>query len=159
MTDEQLQVYTARITQANRTELIVIMYELLLQDITDAIEAHQKNDMPQYERSLKHASRYMNELLGCLNHEYDISNQLYRLYTYANKKIIDGMFQKKIDYVEEAKEIMQALHQSFIEVAKQDKSKPLMQNTQQVYAGLTYGKGVLNEISMDPNHAFRGFKA
>ncbi|BBF44556.1 hypothetical protein lbkm_3269 [Lachnospiraceae bacterium KM106-2] len=101
----------------------------------------------------------MNELLGCLNHEYDISNQLYRLYTYANKKIIDGMFQKKIDYVEEAKEIMQALHQSFIEVAKQDKSKPLMQNTQQVYAGLTYGKGVLNEISMDPNHAFRGFKA
>lgn len=34
-----------------------------------------------------------------------------------------------------------------------------MQNTQQVYAGLTYGRGTLNEVFMNPNEYARGFKA
>ena len=34
-----------------------------------------------------------------------------------------------------------------------------MSNTQQVYAGLTYGRGSLNEMYVDPNQASRGFRA
>ena len=35
-------------------------------------------------------------------------------------------------------------------MAKQDFEGPIMQNTQQIYAGLTYGKGYFNESYMDP---------
>jgi len=35
----------------------------------------------------------------------------------------------------------------------------VMQNSQKLTAGLTYGKGRLNEICVDPNEAKRGFLA
>jgi flagellar protein FliS len=53
---------------------------------------------------------------------------------------------------------MEKLRKSFEEVAKQDTSGSVVQNSQKVYAGLTYGKGTLNEVFMD-NEAARGFKA
>ena len=56
------------------------------------------------------------------------------------------------------KENMEKLRKSFEEVAKQDTSGSVVQNSQKVYAGLTYGKGTLNEVFMD-NEAARGFKA
>ena len=45
---------------------------------------------------------------------------------------------------------------SFVEAAKQDKSAPLMKNTQQVYAGMTYARGAVNEDYMDVD-SHRGF--
>ena len=50
---------------------------------------------------------------------------------------------------------MGKLCKAFEEVAKHDTSKSVVQNSQQVYAGLTYGKGTLNEVFMD-NEAARG---
>ena len=44
------------------------------------------------------------------------------------------------------------------EVAKQDTSEPLMHNTQQVYAGMTYGKEQLNE-NFQESDTSRGFFA
>ena len=51
---------------------------------------------------------------------------------------------------------MHRLYTSFLEVAKQDKSAPLMKNTQQVYAGMTYARGAVNEDYMDVD-SHRGF--
>ncbi|OYO98714.1 flagellar protein FliS, partial [Lachnotalea glycerini] len=46
---------------------------------------------------------------------------------------------------------------AFTEVAKKDDSPVLMGNTQQVYAGLTYGKGSLTE-SFSNQGSNRGFR-
>ena len=54
---------------------------------------------------------------------------------------------------------MGGLHESFEKIAQEDTSETVMKNSQQVYAGLTYGKGTLNEVFMNPNEASRGFKA
>ena len=51
------------------------------------------------------------------------------------------------------------LKTAFEKVAESDDSAPLMENTQSVFAGLTYGKGSLNETDLDPNAANRGFLA
>ena len=48
------------------------------------------------------------------------------------------MYENRLDGVQEAEHIMHRLYTSFVEAAKQDKSAPLMKNTQQVYAGMTY---------------------
>ena len=53
---------------------------------------------------------------------------------------------------------MDELGDAFEQLAEQDKSKPLMGNTQKVIAGITYGKGTLNESLMG-NQASRGFWA
>ncbi len=66
------------------------------------------------------------------------------------------MYENRLDGVQEAEHIMHRLYTSFVEVAKQDKSAPLMKNTQQVYAGMTYARGAVNEDYMDVD-SHRGF--
>lgn len=66
------------------------------------------------------------------------------------------MYENRLDGVQEAEHIMHRLYTSFVEVAKQDESAPLMKNTQQVYAGMTYARGAVNEDYMDVD-SHRGF--
>ena len=51
---------------------------------------------------------------------------------------------------------MRRLYGAFVEAAKQDQSEPVMKNTQQVYAGMTYARCALNEDFVD-NGNQRGF--
>lgn len=55
--------------------------------------------------------------------------------------------------------IFEALLPSFKEVAKQDDSEAVMKNVQTIYAGLTYGRGTLNETIDSGADANRGFEA
>ena len=56
--------------------------------------------------------------------------------------------------------VLRKLGESFREVAKTDKSEPVMGNTQQVYAGIIYGKGLsLDETLINPDSENRGFRA
>ena len=58
----------------------------------------------------------------------------------------------------EAKKVMDELGDAFDQVAKKDSSAPIMQNTQYVRAGVTYGREALNESLMG-NGTSRGFWA
>lgn len=46
--------------------------------------------------------------------------------------------------------------ESFEQVAKEDHSGPVMEHSQQLYAGLTYGKGTLNEVSFGEGSTYGG---
>ena len=48
------------------------------------------------------------------------------------------------------------LYDGFLHAAEQDHSEPLMKNTQQVYAGYTYGRDNLVETCQDSDSS-RGF--
>ena len=50
--------------------------------------------------------------------------------------------------------LLGSLKESFEKLAAQDESGPAMSNTQSVYAGLTYGKGTLNESMSSDNRGF-----
>ncbi len=159
MTKELIQAYTARITQASKTELVVITYEILLSDIKEAQTAFEIGDNSQYSKVLKHASTVINELMRSLDYQYEISYNLMSLYIYASKCLIEANYQKNIGLLENAAIVIQKLMAGFEEICSQDMSGPVMQNAQQLYAGLTYGKGTLNEVYIDPQEHNRGFKA
>ncbi len=159
MTDELLKSYTKRIAGASKSELVVIMYEVILTDLKDSIDAYENGDGDQFERSLKHSKRFLKELMASLDYSYKISFELMKLYIYVNKLIISAMFQKNKGFIEDAIIIMNRLLIGFVEVSKQDNSGPVMKNTEQIYAGLTYGKGILNEVAIGRNETKRGFKA
>ena len=69
-----------------------------------------------------------------------------------------AMYEQKADTIHAAGNVMRHLQDSFVQLAKEDVSAPLMGNAQQVTAGLTYGKGKLNE-SMGDMEINRGFFA
>ena len=159
MDRELAQDFTRRVTQASRTELVVITYEIILEDFRSAKTAFEKKDRELYEKELKHALRILNELIGALDFSIPISHDLLSLYSFVNKKIIRAQFHKEPQALDAAASVIETLRRAFKEISLLDHSGPVMQNTQQLYAGLTYGKGTLNEAYIDPNEVNRGFLA
>ncbi|HPU63797.1 MAG TPA: flagellar protein FliS [Mobilitalea sp.] len=159
MNKEAIRAFTARITQASRSELVVILYEITLAKIEEAVKAFNENNPDEYERELKGAHKCVNELMACLDYRYKISYDLMSLYIYVSKQIITALMKHDPKTLQYAKTVLQKLQAGFEEVSKTDNSGPMMKNTQQLYAGLTYGKGTLNETYINPNNKSRGFIA
>lgn len=157
MKEEAAKVFTTRIAQANRSGLVVILYDIILESLDEAKEFWKEGSEEGFERELSRAQKGLRELIATLDMQYDISRQLMPLYLYANRQLIDALRRKQPEPLEEAELVLKPLGKAFREVAKQDSSQALMEHTQQVYAGLTYGKGTLNETILSGQS--RGFKA
>ncbi len=145
MTNELKQEYTLKISQANRTAIIVIVYEIALSYLEDAKTSFAEDNMDDYKSSIKQAKNCIAQLIDALNFDYEISYRLMELYTFANRELVQAIVKKDTSHIDSAVKIIKSLHSSFSEVQKEDDSKPVMENTQTVYAGLTYGKTTLNE--------------
>ncbi|MBQ9118644.1 MAG: flagellar protein FliS [Lachnospiraceae bacterium] len=158
MEKEKLQEFTFRVTQASRSELIVIMYDIILTDTQTARAMLAEGKIAEYEKELKHAARFMNELMGALDYRYAISYELLSLYSFANKALIRAQMQRKAEPLDDVDMVLNKLREAFRVVSEQDISGPVMQNTEQVYAGLTYGRNSLNESLLDAGSK-RGFTA
>lgn len=159
MIKERLQEFTVRITQANRSELIVIMYDIMKADIEYAKELLSIGDFKGYDKECRHAQKIMHELMSTLDYRYAISYDLLSLYSFSNKRLIAAYMKKDSQYLDEVSVVIDNLKEGFVAVSQQDNSDPLMKNAQQIYAGLTYGRKSLNESAVAFNDTKRGFMA
>ena len=158
MDKEKIERYSFKVTQANRTQLVVIVYDIIMDDLRTAKEAYADHRIDDFVRTIKHGQKFLIELMRTLDCQYQISLDIMSLYLYINKKIIQAMIQRKPDALEGLEDILLKLRSSFDIISRTDYSGPVMQNTEQVYAGLTYHKGNLNEAYLDAgNQIKRGF--
>lgn len=157
MNKDSIQAYSKRIAQANRSELVVITYEIIIENIKIAQEKFE--DKVEFTSVLDKAQSFLRELMVSLDFEYKISYELMSLYIFVNKILIEAKQKDSIENLPRIQKIMEDLLSSFREVSKQDNSAPLMQNTQKVYAGLTYGRNDVNETAFAGNEEHRGFRA
>lgn len=155
MTDEIRKNFTMRITQANKSELVVILYEMYLIYLEDAIRA--EHDRQELREGIRKARGCINELMNSLDFDYELAYQLLQLYVYVNKEMAAADVKGSITPLENCKKVMQGLLEAYREVSRLDTSAPVMENTQTVYAGLTYGKGKLTESMVQQGN--RGFLA
>lgn len=158
MNQVQQKEYTARVAQANRSELVVIIYELFLIAIDEAKKAFHKGDLEVGVKEIKRAEGFLQELMGSLDKRYEIAEPLMRLYRYIYEQLIFSVIRRKMVNEEVIIEVMTNLKEAFTEVAKEDQSEAVMENAQQLYAGLTYGKGSLNEVLLSGDENNRGFR-
>ena len=155
MTKEELKDYGIKVTQASRTELIVIMYELTIRYIEDAVKAIGKGNEEEFRSDLKHAKSFISQLSASLDMKYEISVNLLSLYVFMNKVMVRAEINKETDELDRITQMLKKLRAAFNEVKKTDSSGPVMENTQQVYAGLTYNKSSLSEnMYSDYNRGF-----
>lgn len=160
MTKEQIQAYTLRISQASSCGLVVILYDIILEDIETARAAFAKGDREKYRADLKHAATFLNEMMGILDFAVPISYRLMSLYIYANGQLSLACAGNKEEALDNVVMVLTKLKAGFEGIETQDLGGPMMQNAQQVYAGLTYGgKGALNESYVNPKDYNRGFMA
>ncbi|MCH5273111.1 MAG: flagellar protein FliS [Lachnospiraceae bacterium] len=159
MKKELVKEFGMRVAQASRSELIVIMYEIILSDIQSAKEAFAADDTAAYEKELVHAGRFVSELMGSLDYRIGLSYHLMSLYIFAGRELTAAKVHKEPERLDGVAEVIETLLAGYKKVSEEDVSGPVMRNTQQVYAGLTYGRGTLNETFIDANAAKRGFIA
>lgn len=159
MNKEAIHSFTTRITQASKSELIVILYEMTLMELAEAKDSYQAGDRITFDKVLKKAHKYVNELIVALDYHYTLSYDLLNLYLYVNKRIVTAIVKQNPISLDSAETVIKKLLVGFEGVSKEDTSGPMMRNSQQLYAGLTYGKGKLNETYLDPDNRSRGFIA
>lgn len=155
MQKEQIQEFTSKITLSNRTGLTVVTYEILFAYLADAKSALKEERYEDYKQAIRQAQKCISELMVTLNFSYELAAELYRVYAYAKELLAKALYKRSEDEIAECENLMKMLHTSFVEVAKTDDSAPLMKNTEQVYAGYTYGRSDVNSSS-DANPS-RGF--
>lgn len=152
-----MQEYTRRITQANRSGLVLIKFEMFFTYLDDACAAFREEDNENFKASVRHADAVLRSFQETLDFSYKVSEPLYALYDFHRRQLAKAMLRHSLEEIESSREMLRAMYEAFCGVAKQDTSGPLMQNAQQVYAGYTYGKNDLNE-SYDIESS-RGFLA
>lgn len=159
MEKEKRQEYSTRVVQANRTELLVIVYEMLQEELKQAQVEYERKDFKAFDKALKNAQKFLNELMGTLDYQYELSFRLLSIYKFINKVIIRDRLQVRDDELEGCIRIIGRIHDAYAQIVSEDREGPVMKNVQQVYAGLTYGKHALSEVSVDESNGHRGLYA
>lgn len=145
MTDELKRQYTLRITQANRSELTVVVFDMALSYLEDVKAAETVKDRMAFREAIRHANGCINELLSSLDYQQTISVGLGALYTYMIRELALIDMRNRTEGLDEIAGMLHKLRDSFEIASRDDTGAPLMQNAQTVYAGLTYGRDALNE--------------
>lgn len=154
MNSELKKQYAMRITQANNVQMIIISYEIIDTYLDEALAA---DDNSTYGENLRLASRCIEEMMNNLHYEYDFSKVLKEMYLYMKSRLRRAVWDNDRAAVLEVKGLIGGLRESYSSVANQDTSMPIMQNTQSVMAGMTYGRNqILDEISQDVSN--RGYR-
>lgn len=154
MTKEQMQEFTRRVTQANRSGLLILKFEMLFVYFDD-IESSFGNDKQALKQAVRNADAVLKSFQNTLDFKYELSAQLYALYDFHRRQLAKVLMRNSLKELSESRLMLETMHDAFREAAKQDHSAPLMQNAEQVYAGYTYGRHDVNEnCGMDSSRGF-----
>ena len=157
MTRENIQQFTFRISRANSTELVVILYEMLICYLEDAREAYAGENRDEWAEALRKARGCINELMQSVDSRYEPGNSLLQLYIYSLKQLAHAQREGNKEPVIQVRQMMQSLHDAYAQIAPLNTKGPVMNNSQTVYAGLTYGRNDLTENMADQG-ANRGMR-
>ena len=155
MKDDLKKEFTARIVNANRSDLVVIKYEMIFAYMEDARRDMADNLWEKVKNDLTCIERILDRLMKDLDFTYEISNELYRLYRFSMERLALCRIRKNLAEMEVVNTVLKNLYKGFAEVAKTDTSRPLMSSSQELVTGMTYGKNSMNETySNDLNKGF-----
>lgn len=156
MTKEVKQQFTLRISRANSTELVVILYEMALHFLEEAKGAYADGDITGYKEAIRKVRGCINELIQSLHMEYEPAPKLLRLYLFCIRRLAYAEVRKEPQVLEEIRGVLTKLGEAYASIAPNNTSAPVMSNTQSVISGLTYGKGAALTEDMTGQDSNRG---
>ena len=157
MTKEQIREFTLRTSQSNHSGLILVLFDVERIYVEDALVAYEAEDMDGYMKNIELARKAHNELMSCINPSDLQGRRVLQIFRFVYEKMVASVVKRKPQELDRCEKMMDNLRVSFVRLHELDEEGPVMRNTHQVYAGLTYGKGVLNESVEAANYSSRGF--
>ena len=146
MTKEQINEFSLRISQSNKTQIVVITYEIINGYLETARQALQQGETEVFVFNVKKGRQFLNQLVSALDFHYPIARELMNLYLFAGDCLLKSELRREDVHIDTVMEMMSKLREAFEEVSKQDTSLPQMQGGSTVYEGLTYGKNGLGTV-------------
>ena len=107
-----------QILTATPEQLTLMLYNGALKFINEGIKAIQEKSYEEANNKLIRVQNILSELQATLKMEYEISTNLYALYDYAKRCLIEGNMKDDIAKIEEAKEIITELRNAWHEAMK-----------------------------------------
>ena len=156
MTKEVKQQFTLRISRANSTELVVILYEMALQFLDEAKGAYDTGDFTGYKEAIRKVRGCINELIQSLHMEYEPAPKLLRLYLFCIRRLAYAEVRREPRVLEEICMVLTQLKDAYAQIAPTNTAAPVMCNTQSVISGLTYGKSAALTEDMTGQDSNRG---
>lgn len=158
MTNEKKQEFTLRISQANKSQLVVILYELFFFYVEEAEASFAEGNVSDYVSELEKAHDCLNELIASLNLEQELAQKLLQFYFYVSARMGAAIGSRKPEPLQDPVRLMKRHYEIYKADAVNDTSAPVMGHAQTVYAGLTYGKNDLI-VNREDGSTNRGFYA
>ena len=156
MTNEKKKEYSMRIGSANPSEIIVILFDMLKDDLSEASIGS--------DEGIDHAELVIGHLRSSLDFSkecYETSSHLLSLYDYVGRLLSKARLkgEKSADrgrLIDEALLVIDPLSEAFRDVAAKDKRPSSMENAEKTVAGMTYGRAGLSEETenYDRNRGF-----
>lgn len=153
MTKEQKQEFTRRISQANKSGMIVILYDIFLAYTQDSLD--EKEGTAEYKKSICKAKETIQELMYSINPENVLANNYMSIYGFIMKQLTRTEIHKNPEILRQLQIMVTSLRNTYEQVSKKDTSAPVMGNVETVYVGMTYGRGELKENYQNAGN--RGF--
>ncbi len=156
MTKDKIKDYTLRVTNANKSEMIVILYDIALTYADDARKALESGEKEGFRAEVGHIKSVIRELMDSVNTATETGMNLLRLYIFCNGELTKAFIEPDMEPVYHVSGILSKLREAWETVSMQDESGPVMTNAEKVYSGFTYGRNSMsNDISnADSNRGY-----
>lgn len=144
-------ITVSTIANASDIQLLCITYELFIEHIKEAVESKGDRRKVVVDR----AKDVLITLTENLNLEIAIAQDLFKIYIYVQNLLINHSDNN--DKLIEAQKLIDTICIGYKQIETHVNITPSIENAQSIYAGMTYGRGYLNEVVMDVGS--RGFRA
>ena len=99
------------------TKLLLMLYDGALNSLRSAAKAVDEKDMNIVHDQLIKVQDIVIELIATLNMDYDISHQLYALYDYMYRRLVEANTAKDKAIIEEIYQFLSELRDTFAQAA------------------------------------------
>lgn len=99
-------------------QLLIMLYDGAIRFIRGAVEAINAEDIQKKNELIGKSQAIVSELRATLNHSYEISAQLDKLYEYINYLLIEANIRKDTAKATEALDYLVDLRESWIQASK-----------------------------------------
>lgn len=136
-----------RIANANDAELVVIVYEGLIDTLEEAMDDIKVGAYNKLNSSVQKCREILAELLSTLEGDTEVANNLKNIYFYVNQLITEAENKKDIEKLQLAIKVITPIYEGWRELGEREGSQAIEQSSEapKIVAGMTYGKGQLND--------------
>ena len=117
----QTTIYTSDRTQANSTQLIVILYEMTLQYLADGEQAADDAGLAE---AVHRARGCIKELLNSLHREYSPAGELSRLYLFCLRRLAVCEVRRDRTILEEIRKVIAPLCDAYRQIQDRGYFRP-----------------------------------